>query len=105
MLFSLVLSTVLGSGLVMMNLLVWITTSLLLKHFVYRIWRDNMNKHVGKHIKILTDEWSGEFTKGNLYEIIQNIHDIPCVVNDSGTAAYDILCYTNDYEIVELDKE
>ena len=108
MLFSLVLSMVLGSGLVMMSLLVWITTSLLLKHFVYGIGRDNMKKHIGKHIKILNDEWSGEFTKGNLYEIIQNIHDIPCVVNDSGTAAYDILCYTDDYEIVEntnLDKE
>ena len=67
-----------------------------------------MNKYIGKHIKILNDEWSGEFTKGNLYEIIPNIHDIPCVVNDNGILTYDILCYENDYEIVEninLDKE
>ena len=67
-----------------------------------------MNKYIGKHIKILNDEWSGEFTKGNLYEIITNIHGIPCVVNDSGVVSFDILCYTNDYEIVEninLDKE
>ena len=66
-----------------------------------------MNKYIGKHIKILNDEWSGEFTKGNLYEIIPNIHDTPCVVNDSGMMSFDILCYTNDYEIVEninLDK-
>ena len=57
-----------------------------------------MNKYIGKHIKILNDEWEGEFTKGNLYEIIQNIHDIPCVVNDDGVMSLDILCYTNDYE-------
>ena len=43
-----------------------------------------MNKYVGKHIKILTDEWNGELTKDNLYEIVPNIHDIPCVVNDNG---------------------
>ena len=69
---------------------------------------DNMNKYIGKHIKILNDEWSGEFTNGNLYEIISNIHDIPCVVNDNGVMSLDILCYTDDYEIVEninLDKE
>ena len=62
---------------------------------------------IGKHIKILTEDWSGEFTKGNLYEIIPNIHDIPCVVNDNGVVSFDILCYTNDYEVVEninLDK-
>ena len=67
-----------------------------------------MNKYIGKHIKILNDEWDGEFTKGSLYEIIKNIHDIPCVVNDNGMMSLDILCYTNDYEIVEninLDKE
>ena len=67
-----------------------------------------MNKYVGKSIKILTDEWEGEFTNGNLYKIATNIHDIPCVVNDSGIPSYDILCYTNDYEVVEninLDKE
>ena len=67
-----------------------------------------MNKYIGKHIKILNDEWEGEFTKGNLYEIIQNIHDIPCVVNDNVAISFDILCYTNDYEIVDninLDKE
>ena len=67
-----------------------------------------MKKCIGKHIKILNDEWSGEFTKGGLYEIIPNIHDTPCAVNDSGILTYDILCYTNDYEIVEnisLDKE
>ena len=67
-----------------------------------------MNKYIGKHIKILTDEWSEEFTKGNLYEIITNTHGIPCVVNDSGMMSLDILCYTDDYEIVEninLDKE
>ena len=67
-----------------------------------------MKKYIGKRIKILTDEWEGEFTKGNLYEIIQNIHDIPCVVNGSGVLTYDILCYENDYEIVDnsnLDKE
>ena len=45
---------------------------------------DDMNKYIGKHIKILNDEWDGEFTKGSLYEIIKNIHDIPCVVNDNG---------------------
>ena len=67
-----------------------------------------MKKYIGKSIKILTDEWEGEFTKGNLYEIIQNIHDIPCVVNDNGVISFDILCYTDNYEIVEninLDKE
>lgn len=67
-----------------------------------------MNKYIGKHIKILTDEWSGEFTKGDIYNIIQNIHDISCVVNDNGVVSCDILCYTDDYEIVEninLDKE
>ena len=60
-----------------------------------------MNKYIGKHIKILNDEWEGEFTKDNLYEIIKNIHDIPCVVNDDGVISFDIICYTNDYEIVE----
>ena len=60
-----------------------------------------MNKYIGKHIKILTDEWDGEFTKGSLYKIIKNIHDIPCVVNDYGVMSFDILCYTDDYEIVE----
>ena len=67
-----------------------------------------MKKYIGKHIKILNDEWSGEFTKGNLYKIVPNIHDIPCVVNDNGTLTYDIICYTEDYEIVDnskLDKE
>ena len=67
-----------------------------------------MNKYIGKHIRILTDEWSGEFTKGNLYEVIPNIHDITCVVNDNRILTYDILCYENDYEIVEninSDKE
>ena len=67
-----------------------------------------MNNYTGKSIKILTDEWEGEFTKGVIYNIIPNIHDIPCVVNDSGVISFDILCYTNDYEIVEninLDKE
>ena len=67
-----------------------------------------MNKYIGKYIKILTDEWDGEFTKGSLYEIIKNIHDITCVVNDSGAISFDILCYTNDYEVVEntnLEKE
>ena len=67
-----------------------------------------MNKYIGKHIKILNDEWECEFTKGNLYEIIKNIHDIPCVVNDNGVVSFDILCYTDDYEIVDninLDKE
>ena len=67
-----------------------------------------MNKYIGKSIKILTDEWGGEFTRWNLYKIVPNIHGIPCVVNDNGTVAYDILCYPNDYEIVDnsnLDKE
>ena len=63
---------------------------------------------IGEHIKILNDEWGGDFAKGNLYEIIPNIHDIPCVVNDNGVVSFDILYYTDDYEIVEdinLDKE
>ena len=67
-----------------------------------------ITSYIGKHIKILTDEWEGEFTNGNLYKIATNIHDIPCVVNDSGVMSFDILCYTNDYEVVEninLDKE
>lgn len=67
-----------------------------------------MNKYIGKSIKILTDEWEGEFTKNIVYEIVPNIHDIPCVVNDNGVMSYDILCYTDDYEIVDninLDKE
>ena len=67
-----------------------------------------MNKYIGKSIKILTDEWEGEFTKGGIYEIVPNIHGIPCVVNDNGVMSYDILCYTNNYEIVDninLDKE
>ena len=67
-----------------------------------------MNKYIGKHIRVVTDEWEGEITKGSLYKIIPNIHDIPCVVNDSGILTYDTLCYTNDFEIVEninLDKE
>ena len=66
-----------------------------------------MNKYSGKYIKILNDEWEGEFTKGGVYKIATNIHDIPCVVNDNGVMSFDILCYTNDYEIVEninLDK-
>ena len=70
--------------------------------------KKGITSYIGKHIKILNDEWNGEFTKGNLYEIIPNFHDIPCVVNDSGILTYDILCYTNDYEIVDninLDKE
>ena len=67
-----------------------------------------MNKYIGKHIKILNDEWDGEFTKNVVYEIVTNIYDIPCVVNDNGATSFDILCYTDDYEIVEninLDKE
>ena len=67
-----------------------------------------MNKYIGKHIKILNDEWNGEFTKGSLYKIVTNIHDIPCVVNDNEAISFDILCYTDDYEIVEnidLEKE
>ena len=67
-----------------------------------------MNKYIGKHIKILNDEWDGEFTKNVVYEIVTNIHDIHCVVNDNGVMSFDILCYTDDYEIVEninLDKE
>lgn len=67
-----------------------------------------MNKYIGNHIKILTDDWEGEFTKNVVYEIIPNIHDIPCVVNDNGVVSCDILCYTDDYEIVEninLEKE
>ena len=67
-----------------------------------------MNKYIGKHIKILTDDWEGEFTNGDFYEVITSIHDIPCVVNDSGVMSFDILCYPNDYEVVEnisLDKE
>ena len=63
---------------------------------------------IGDKVKISTDEWEGEFTKGGIYEIVPNIHDIPCVVNDNGVMSYDILCYTNDYEIVDninLDKE
>ena len=70
--------------------------------------KTGITSYIGKHIKILTDEWGCEFTRGNLYKIVPNIHDIPCVVNDSGTLTYDILCYTEDYEIVEninLDKE
>ena len=35
-----------------------------------------MNTYIGKYIKILNDEWDGEFTKGGLYKIIPNIHDI-----------------------------
>ena len=67
-----------------------------------------MDKYIGKHIKILTNEWEDEFTNGSVYKITTNIHDIPCVVNDNGVMSFDILCYTNDYEIVEninLDKE
>ena len=67
-----------------------------------------MNKYIGKHIKILNDEWDGEFTKNVVYEIVTNIYDIPCVVNDNGATSFDILCYTDDYEIAEninLDKE
>ena len=67
-----------------------------------------MDKYIGKHIKILTNGWEGEFTNGSVYKITTNIRDIPCVVNDSGILTYDVLCYTNDYEIVEninLDKE
>lgn len=67
-----------------------------------------MNKYIGKHIKILNDEWEGEFTKGNIYNITPDFHNIPCVINDNGIMSFDILCYTDDYEIVEnidLDKE
>ena len=70
--------------------------------------KKGITSYIGKHIKILTDDWEGEFTKGNLYKILPNIHDIPCVVNDSGVMSFDILYYTNDYEIVDninLDKE
>ena len=70
--------------------------------------KKGITSYIGKHIKILNDEWEGEFTKGSVYKIATNIHDIPCVVNDNGVMSFDILCYTNDYEIVEninLDKE
>ena len=70
--------------------------------------KKGITSYIGKHIKILTDEWGGEFTRGSVYKIDTNIHDIPCVVNDNGIMSYDILCYTNDYEVVEninLDKE
>ena len=70
--------------------------------------KTGITSYIGKHIKILTDDWDGEFTKGNLYKIVPNIHGIHCVVNDNRILTYDILCYTNDYEIVEninLDKE
>ena len=70
--------------------------------------KKGITSYIGKHIRILNNEWEGEFTKGNLYEIIPNIHDIHCVVNDNGMMSLDILCYTDDYEIVEninLDKE
>ena len=70
--------------------------------------KKGITSYIGKHIKILTDDWKGEFTKGDFYEVITNIHDIPCVVNDSRVMSFDILCYTNDYQIVDninLDKE
>ena len=70
--------------------------------------KTGITSYIGKHIKILNDDWEGEFTKGNLYKITTNIHGIHCVVNDSGVMSFDILCYTNDYEIVDnidLDKE
>ena len=70
--------------------------------------KKGITSYIGKHIKILTGDWEGEFTNGNLYKIVTNIHDIPCVVNDSGVMSFDILCYTNDYEVVEninSDKE
>ena len=70
--------------------------------------KKGITSYIGKHIKILNNEWNGEFTEGNIYEITPNIHDIPCVVNDNGVISFDILCYTDDYEVVEninLDKE
>ena len=65
--------------------------------------KKGITSYIGKHIKILTDDWEGEFTKGDFYEVITSIHDIPCVMNDCGVISFDILCYTNDYEVVEED--
>ena len=64
--------------------------------------------YIGKSIRITSDEWVGEFTKGCSYKVVPSVTNFPCVVNDSGVLTYDILCYENDYEIVDnsnLDKE
>ena len=64
--------------------------------------------YIGKSIRITSDEWVGEFTKGCIYKVVPSVTNFPCVVNDNNVLTYDILCYENDYEIVDnsnLDKE
>lgn len=64
--------------------------------------------YIGKSIRITSDEWVGEFTKGSIYNVVSSVTNFPCVVNDNGAMSFDILCYENDYEVVEninLDKE
>ena len=68
----------------------------------------SVTPYIGKSIRITSDEWVGEFTKGCVYKVVPSVTNFPCVVNDNGILTYDILCYTNDYEVVEninLDKE
>lgn len=60
-----------------------------------------LEKYIGKKIKITTDDWDGEFTKGCEYIINKNVYGIPTVVNDMGYESLDILCYTDDWEFVE----
>ena len=64
--------------------------------------------YIGNSIRITSDEWVGEFTKGCIYKVVPSVTNFPCVVNDNGIMSYDILCYTDDYEVIDdinLDKE
>ena len=67
-----------------------------------------VTNYIGKSIRITSDEWVGEFTKGCIYKVVPSVTNFPCVVNDNNVLTYDILCYTDDYEVIDdinLDKE
>ena len=68
----------------------------------------SVTSYIGKSIRITSDEWVGEFTKGRIYKVVTSVTNFPCVVNDNNVLTYDILCYTDDYEVIDdidLDKE
>ena len=67
-----------------------------------------VTNYIGKSIRITSDEWVGEFTKGCVYKVVPSVTNFHCVVNDNNVLTYDILCYADDYEVIDdidLDKE
>ena len=67
-----------------------------------------VTNYIGKSIRITSDEWVGEFTKGCVYKVVPSVTNFPCVVNDNNVLTYDILCYADDYEVIDdidLEKE